>query len=285
MARTSSARSTATSTTTSTSRRSEQLQVPAEITTDAKVIPTLVARQIEGGTDPTEAFRAVVSELAGSMGIGVQAADAPDRLMLSLRGSGQALYIGLAEDAFVVASEPYGVVEETPRYLRMDGETPANTDRADGDARSGGRARRRARGHARGCAADGLRRHAAAGASHRVADRRDHHARHRPRRLPALPAEGDLRGAGVVPQDPARQDHRHGPMRSWACCSATTRCPRRCASNWRQARSSGSWWWGRAPPRSRVRASPKCSAAWPGPACVPTPSPPPSSPASRSSTT
>src|SRR5205814_256001 len=32
------------------------------------------------------------------------------------------LYIGLADDAFVVASEPYGVVEETPRYLRMDGE-------------------------------------------------------------------------------------------------------------------------------------------------------------------
>ena len=34
--------------------------------------------------------------------------------------------------------------------------------------------------------------------------RRDHDARHRPGRLPALPAEGDLRGAGVVPQDAAR---------------------------------------------------------------------------------
>src|SRR5205823_6092711 len=26
-------------------------------------------------------------------------------------------------DAFLVASEPYGLVEETPHYLRMDGET------------------------------------------------------------------------------------------------------------------------------------------------------------------
>ena len=43
-----------------------------------------------------------------------------------LRGSGQALYIGLAEDAYIVASEPYGVVEETAHYVRMDGETPGN---------------------------------------------------------------------------------------------------------------------------------------------------------------
>jgi glucosamine--fructose-6-phosphate aminotransferase (isomerizing) len=43
-------------------------------------------------------------------------------------GSGQALYIGLADDAFIVASEPYGVVEDTAIYLRMDGETPGNSD-------------------------------------------------------------------------------------------------------------------------------------------------------------
>jgi glucosamine--fructose-6-phosphate aminotransferase (isomerizing) len=34
----------------------------------------------------------------------------------------------LAEDAYVVASEPYGLVEETTRYLRMDGETPGNAE-------------------------------------------------------------------------------------------------------------------------------------------------------------
>ncbi len=38
------------------------------------------------------------------------------------------MYIGLAEDCFVVASEPYGLVEETTSYLRMDGETPSNLE-------------------------------------------------------------------------------------------------------------------------------------------------------------
>ncbi len=108
----------------------EGLQIAPEITTDAKVIPTLVARRIGDGTDPADAFRATVSELAGSMGIAVSSAALPADLLLSLRGSGQALYVGLAEDSFVVASEPYGLVEETSTYLRMDGETPADPERA-----------------------------------------------------------------------------------------------------------------------------------------------------------
>ena len=71
-------------------------------------------------------------------------------LLLALRGSGQALYVGLADDAYIVASEPYGLVEETPGYLRMDGETPADraTRRAAG-ARSSCSTATRA-GHARG---------------------------------------------------------------------------------------------------------------------------------------
>ena len=52
----------------------------------------------------------------------MSAADAPDQLHLALHGSGQSLYVGLAEDAFVVASELYGVVQETARYVPMDGE-------------------------------------------------------------------------------------------------------------------------------------------------------------------
>ena len=56
------------------------------------------------------------------MAIGVASAQAPSRLFLALRGSGQGLYIGLADDCYIVASEPYGVVEETSKYVRMDGE-------------------------------------------------------------------------------------------------------------------------------------------------------------------
>ncbi len=101
----------------------EGLRIAAEITTDAKVIPTLVARQIADGVDPVEAFRATVNRLEGSVAVAASVASRPDELLLALRGSGQALYVGLADDRFIVASEPYGVVEETSSYLRMDGET------------------------------------------------------------------------------------------------------------------------------------------------------------------
>lgn len=103
----------------------EGLALPAEITTDAKVIPALVSRRLAGGLSPEEAFRDTVASLEGSVAVAA-ASGAPDRLYLALRGSGQALYVGLAEDAFVVASEPYGLVEETPVYVRMDGDTPNN---------------------------------------------------------------------------------------------------------------------------------------------------------------
>lgn len=99
------------------------LQFSSQITTDAKVIPSLVAHHVEANVDLTEAFRRSVSAFEGSVAIAAAAADEPNRLMVSLRGSGQGLYIGLAEDLFVVASEPYGVVEETSHYVRMDGES------------------------------------------------------------------------------------------------------------------------------------------------------------------
>jgi glutamine---fructose-6-phosphate transaminase (isomerizing) len=104
------------------------LRIAPEITTDAKVIPTLVARRVSDGDDLTTAFRNTVASFEGSVAIGASASADPDRLLLALRGSGQALYVGVADGTYVVASEPYGVIELTGRYLRMDGETPANPD-------------------------------------------------------------------------------------------------------------------------------------------------------------
>ena len=103
-------------------RAAEGLATPSEITTDAKVIPMLVSRRMAEGAEPGEAFRRTVATFEGSVAIAANTAADPGALLLALRGSGQALYIGLADDTFVVASEPYGVVEETSRYLRMDGE-------------------------------------------------------------------------------------------------------------------------------------------------------------------
>jgi glucosamine--fructose-6-phosphate aminotransferase (isomerizing) len=100
----------------------EDVKVPAAVTTDAKIIPTLVSRYLGAGGSMTEAFRRAVERMEGSVGIVANAAGFPDELLLALRGSGQSINIGLAEDAFVIASEPYGLVEETSRYLRMNGE-------------------------------------------------------------------------------------------------------------------------------------------------------------------
>lgn len=103
---------------------SHDLDFPAEISTDAKVIPTLVARGMATGADTATSFREAVSRFEGSVAIAAGSADDPDRVLLALRGSGQALYVGLAEDTWVVASEPYGLVEQTPHFVRLDGEKP-----------------------------------------------------------------------------------------------------------------------------------------------------------------
>ena len=103
-------------------RAEHELQIPGPITTDAKVIPTITSRHLADGLDTVEAFRRTVSTFEGSVAIGAMTAASPSTLLLALRGSGQGLYVGLADDCYVVASEPYGVVEETSRYVRMDGE-------------------------------------------------------------------------------------------------------------------------------------------------------------------
>ena len=101
------------------------VRVPPAITTDSKTVPALMGRRLSEGLASGEAFRRTVAECEGSVAVAVCTAGSPDRLQLALRGSGQALYVGLADDAFIVASEPYGVVEETSEYLRMDGEAVA----------------------------------------------------------------------------------------------------------------------------------------------------------------
>ncbi|HKE76087.1 MAG TPA: SIS domain-containing protein [Acidimicrobiales bacterium] len=104
------------------------LRIAPEITTDAKVIPTIVARRLGEGVALADAFRSTVATFEGSVAIAAAASSAPDKVMLALRGSGQGVYVGLADGAYIVASEPYGVIELTSRYLRLDGETPANPD-------------------------------------------------------------------------------------------------------------------------------------------------------------
>lgn len=98
------------------------------ITTDAKVIPSLVERFRSAGESALEAFRHAVTLFEGSVAIALSSTDDPGTMYLALHGSGQGLCVGLAEDRFVIASEPYGLVEETLQYVRMDGEALAHAD-------------------------------------------------------------------------------------------------------------------------------------------------------------
>ena len=102
------------------------LRSPPGISTDSKVVPLLIshfAQQEESPEEsPDRAFRVASQELAGSAAIVSCSLDIPNRLRLSVHGSGQALYVGLAEDSYVVASEPYGVLEQTSRYVRVAAE-------------------------------------------------------------------------------------------------------------------------------------------------------------------
>ncbi len=106
-----------------------------EITTDTKVVPVLLSRRLAQGAALDAAFCETVSQFDGSVAIGVSAAENPDQVLLALRGSGQSLNVGIAEDAFIVASEAYGLVQETASYLRMDGETNPG---ANGDTAAAG---------------------------------------------------------------------------------------------------------------------------------------------------
>ncbi len=111
-----------------------RLQIPPEITTDARVIPTMLRqslaqsneRDVGGAERLGRAFVDAVSGFEGSVAIAVHAAEVPDVVALALRGSGQALYVGSAGPSYVIASEPYGLVEECRTYVRLDGETPSD---------------------------------------------------------------------------------------------------------------------------------------------------------------
>ncbi len=104
-------------------KAANSLEVADEITTDAKVIPVLVGRRVDNGEELVSAFRSTVDEFVGSVAIVSATAQEPERILLAVKGSGQGCYVGFAKGAFLVASEPYGLVEECSSYIRMDGET------------------------------------------------------------------------------------------------------------------------------------------------------------------
>ena len=98
-------------------------RIPNDVTTDTKIIPLQIQKYVKQGQGIDEAFRLAVCDFEGSHAISMHSDLAPGKLFLAQKGSGQAIFVGLAEEHYMPTSEVYGFVEETPYYLKLDGET------------------------------------------------------------------------------------------------------------------------------------------------------------------
>jgi glucosamine--fructose-6-phosphate aminotransferase (isomerizing) len=94
----------------------------SDITTDTKIIPLRVQHYIQQGNTVEEAFRLAVNDFQGSHAISMHTDLAPGKLFLAQKGSGQAIFVGIADEYYMPSSEVYGFVEETPYYIKLDGE-------------------------------------------------------------------------------------------------------------------------------------------------------------------
>ncbi|MBI5590510.1 MAG: SIS domain-containing protein [Deltaproteobacteria bacterium] len=98
------------------------IQVPADITTDTKIIPLQIHKFIQSGMKIEDAFRQAVNTFKGSHAIFMTTDLAPGKLFLAQKGSGQTIFVGLCEEHYMPVSEVYGFVEDTHRFVKMDGE-------------------------------------------------------------------------------------------------------------------------------------------------------------------
>jgi len=98
-------------------------RIHAEVTTDTKIIPLQIGHYLRQGFDVGEAFRLAVNDFKGSHAIAMHTDLAPGKLFLAQRGSGQAIFVGIAAGHYMPTSEVYGFIEETQEYIKLDGES------------------------------------------------------------------------------------------------------------------------------------------------------------------
>ncbi len=98
-------------------------RIHAEVTTDTKIIPLQIGHYLRQGFDVGEAFRLAVNDFKGSHAIAMHTDLAPGKLFLAQRGSGQAVFVGIAAGHYMPTSEVYGFIEETQEYIKLDGES------------------------------------------------------------------------------------------------------------------------------------------------------------------
>ncbi len=97
-------------------------KVHEEINTDTKLIPLQIEHYLRQNHDLEEAFRLAVNDFEGSHAISMHSDLSPGKLYLAQKGSGQAIFVGIAKDHYIAASELYGIVEETQDFIKLNGE-------------------------------------------------------------------------------------------------------------------------------------------------------------------
>jgi len=108
--------------------------IDKSVTTDTKIIPLQIEKYLCEEHELAEAFRLALNDFEGSHAIAMESNLEPDKVFLALRGSGQSLYIGICDNQYMFSSELYGLVELTPYFIKMDGES----ERVEGDSRTRG---------------------------------------------------------------------------------------------------------------------------------------------------
>lgn len=104
--------------------------IAPQVTTDTKVIPLQIEKYLRAGKNLAAAFRLALNDFEGSHAIAMTSNLEPGKMFLALKGSGQAIYVGINADQYMFSSELYGLVEVMPRFIKMNGET--GTGAADG---------------------------------------------------------------------------------------------------------------------------------------------------------
>jgi glucosamine--fructose-6-phosphate aminotransferase (isomerizing) len=90
------------------------------VTTDAKILPVMLALDTDPSSTPTDRVMTVLRGCRGSLATAVQFLHDTTQLVIGQQGSGQALYVGPTVDGWLFASEVYGLAAACRNYRSMN---------------------------------------------------------------------------------------------------------------------------------------------------------------------
>ena len=98
--------------------------IEKKISTDAKIISLQIESYMDKGHNIEKSFLMSVADFEGSHAIAMHTSIAPNKIFLAQRGSGQTIFVGISNRNYVIASEIYGIIEETSSYIKINTKNP-----------------------------------------------------------------------------------------------------------------------------------------------------------------